>query len=217
MSPLRLVVYDATDTGPLAIPRVERERDGSAHGTGGLTRFWRLGAWMHQGLFRAHHVLAANDWESALKWAVARADEHGAPIRELQAWGHGGWGYMAMGGERLDGETMNHRLAKSIDALRRALAPDALVWLRCCSAFGYEGRTFAERLADRLGARAAGHTYIIGAWQSGTHSVAPGARADWDPMEGVEAYGGAARGAKLSAMGEPRTLACLRLGLPRGW
>ena len=122
-----------------------------------------------------------------------------------------------MGRERLDDETMGGSLAPGVDALRDALAPGALVWLRCCSAFGYGGRELAPRLADRLGARVAGHTYIIGAWQSGTHSVAPGGKADWDLLEGVETSGGVARGAKMSAPGEPRTVGCLRLGLPDGW
>jgi hypothetical protein len=219
MPPLRLIVYDATDTGPLAIPRVERAPDGTAHGTGGLTRWWRLGAAMHRGLARADGVLAATNWREALAWAVAEADRRGARIRELQAWGHGGWGYMGMGGTRLDAESIaaGGSLAAAIDPFARALAPDALVWLRCCSAFGHHGRDFAPRFADRIGARVAGHTHIIGVWQSGTHSLAPGDRATWDPDEGVDFVDGTARAARDSSASAPRTIGCLRLGLPEGW
>ncbi len=217
--PLRLVVYDATDTAPVAIPRITRGADGSAEGTGGLTRFWRLGAGLHRGVGRASATLGARTWKEALRWAVARADAAGEPIVELQLWGHGGWGYMAMGDGRLDAETSRGTLGPEVDAFAAALAPGALVWLRCCSAFGTRaGQDFAAQLASTLGARVAGHSYIIGIWQSGTHSVAPGASADWDALEGVERDArGAPLGAAVSTARAPRTLHCFRPGLPRGW
>ena len=126
---------------------------------------------------------------------------------------------MAMGDGRLDALTMAGALAPELGALGRALAPGALVWLRCCSAFGTRaGQDFGAKLADTLGARVAGHTYIIGIWQSGTHSVSPGATADWDHLEGVERDGrGAPLGAAMSTGRAPRTLHCLRPGLPAGW
>ena len=215
---LRLVVYDRTDTGPLAIPRVERDADGAAHGTGGLTRWWRLGALLHRGALRSSGSLGASTWDEALAWAVAQAETRGAPIAELQAWGHGGWGYMGMGTTRLDVGTVapGGALAARIEALSHVLAPGALVWLRCCSAFGNErGRVFAERLADRVGARVAGHTYVIGVWQSGTHSLAPGEHPRWPSGEGIEP--GATPRALISTPSAPRTLTCLRPGLPAGW
>jgi hypothetical protein len=91
------------------------------------------------------------------------------------------------------------------------------VWLRCCSTFGHHGRDFAARLAERIGVRVAGHTHIIGAWQSGTHSLAPGERAGWDADEGVEITNGVARAARDSSASAPRTISCFRLGLPEGW
>jgi hypothetical protein len=216
---LRLVVYDRTDTGPLAIPRVERDADGAAHGTGGLTRWWRLGANLHRGVGRADASLGASSWDEALAWAVTEAEHRGAPIAELQAWGHGGRGYMGMGKTRLDVGALaleGGGLGARLDAFAAALAPGALLWLRCCSAFGHErGRAFGERLAERLGARVAGHTYIIGVWQSGTHSLAPGERAGWAADEGIE--GGAVPRAMVSTASAPRTLTCLRPGLPPGW
>ena len=217
--PLRLVVYDATDTAPVAIPRITRGVDGSAEGTGGLTRFWRLGAGLHRGSGRADAALGARSWTEALAWAVAQSDAAGAPIAELQLWGHGGWGYMAMGSERLDAQTSRGALGTEVDALARVLAPGALVWLRCCSAFGTRaGQDFAVSLADTLGARVAGHSYIIGIWQSGTHSVAPGSAAEWDPLEGVERDAhGKTLGAAVSSARAPRTLHCFRPGLPAGW
>lgn len=216
--PLRLIIFDATDTAPVVIPRIERRADGTAHGTGGLTRFWRMGAGLHRIVTRADASLGATSWREALRWAAETASKTGRPIGEIQAWGHGGWGYMGMGKERLDAPALrpSGKLASEMDALRASLAEGALVWLRCCSAFGNaEGRDFAPALADRLGARVAGHTFIIGAWQSGTHSLGPGERPAWSVEEGVER---GARGAKaqVSSPFAPHTVTCLHLGLPPG-
>src|SRR5262249_37394608 len=95
--------------------------------------------------------------------------------------------------------------------------PEALVWFRCCSAFGYDaGCAFAADAADRLCARTAGHTHIIGFFQSGTHSVRPGAKSSWDPAEGVRWEGGRAAGALGSSAFAPNTITCLRPSLPAG-
>jgi hypothetical protein len=215
---MKLVVYDATDTAPVVVPRIARRADGAAEGTGGLTRFWRIGAGLHWGIGRASATLGARSWTEALVWA-----KDFERIEELQVWGHGGWGYMGLGGERLDVETANGALSGAIDGLRRALVHEpqggALVWFRCCSAFGTRlGHAFAREIAERLDARVAGHTHIIGMWQSGTHSVAPGEVPAWDEDEGVERdENGAPRGAAISSSRAPRTVHCLRPGLPQGW
>jgi hypothetical protein len=222
--PLRLVVYDRTDvrskdTG--LVPRVVRREDGSVEGTGGLTPFWRLGGVYHRALLRADGVLGAATWKEALAWASALAERRGAPIGELQAWGHGGWGYMRMGETRLDAATIDGELAAEMDAFCKKLAPgpESLVWLRCCSAFGQvAGRAFARALADRTGVRVCSHTYVIGVWQSGTRSVAPGEEPSWSEREGtLYDESGRPTGADTSRPGEPRTLTALRPGLPAGW
>ncbi len=220
MGALRLVVFDATDTGPLRIPRVERRTDGTAQGTGGLTRFWRIGAQLHRVLSHADGVTGARSWRDALQWATDVSRARGKPIRELQAWGHGGWGYMGLHGDRLDREALctESPLRDSIDAFRDVLSRDALVWLRCCSAFGNgAGQDFARHLAERLRARVAGHTFIIGGLQSGTHSLSPGANPAWTQEEGVESNGEGAQRALLSTARAPRTISCLRFELPEGW
>lgn len=220
--PLRLVVYDRTDTAPVVVPRVVRRPDGSVEGTGGLTPFWKLGGVYHRALLRADGVLGAASWSEALGWAVGLAEARGAPIGELQAWGHGGWGYMRMGESRLDAASFDGAgapLAEQMDAFCKHLAPRALLWLRCCSAFGHvEGRAFARALADRTGARVAGHTHVIGFFQSGTHSVGPGEEPAWSEREGtLYGEGDRATGADTSRATAPRTLTALRPGLPEGW
>ena len=211
---LRVVVWDATD----APRRVRLDHDGS-NGTSrvrlGLSPAWWVGAKLHA-LARslsgvAYRSAGVRSWEEAILFAVRCARE--APIAELQVWGHGGWGFMDLGDTRLD----RPRLA-SLDPLAEVLAQDAQVWLRCCSAFGGRaGRAFAPALAERLRRRVVGHTYVIGALQSGTHSLAPGARPSWPLEEGVVMVDGEPRSAKDSGVREPRTLGCLRLDLPAGF
>ena len=221
MTDLRLVVFDETDVGRgVLVPRIERRTDGTAYGTGGLTRWWRLGAVMHRLARHADATTGASSWEQALRWATSLARERRARIGELQIWGHGGWGHMGLGPSRLDREALAGEapLAPALDAFRAVLSNDALFWVRCCSAFGAPaGRAFAPALADRLSCRVAGHTFIIGGWQSGAHSLAPGDEPAWNPDEGIERREDAPPIPRTSSLTAPNTLSCLRLGLPSGW
>jgi hypothetical protein len=237
---LNVVVWDRTDTflpvaeGPAssrpgASTNVRtRGRDGRPDGTMrgrfGLSPWWRLGGGLHGLSRRLEGVLYAGrgvaSWTEALEHAIEQADARGVPIVDFQAWGHGGWGFMDLGRTRLDRVALSGRspLARVLGAFRERLAPNACVWLRCCSAFGStQGRAFARELATRLGVRVAGHTYVIGAIQSGTHSLLPGETPSWPLEEGVVVRDGVHAGAKSSGPREPNTIGCLRLSLPSGW
>ena len=216
--PLRLVVFDATDTRRRTLPA--RTADGSAGTSPGLTPIWRAGAFLHCLARAADGRLAASSWGEALSWVARTSHERGRKVGSVQVWGHGGWGWMQLGETRLDQSALRpgHALAPAIDALCDCLAgPEALFWLRCCSAFGHTtGRHFARELAARLGAKVAGHTYIIGGLQSGTHSLRPGEEPGWDPREGVRYQGGEAIAALWSAADAPNTISCFSIGLPDG-
>jgi hypothetical protein len=73
-------------------------------------------------------------------------------------------------------------------------------------------------LADFFGCRVAGHTYTIGYWQSGLHSLVPGALPDWPLDEGLAA--GAPRmptRSLASSPDAPHTISCLVGEIPDGW
>jgi hypothetical protein len=215
MQTLRLVILDATDVG-----RFGADPGGGADGTSrrgpGLTPVWSAGARLFDAMGRVDAWIAATNWRDALRWAADQAQRAGRPIGSLQAWGHGGFGFMRIAQTALDGAALRQAsaLAPALDAVRDALAPGSSVWLRCCSAFGHDGRTFARSLADRLRARVAGHTYIIGFYQSGTHSLSPGDAPTWDPREGVRFEAGRAAGARWSTPWAPNTITCLASRLP---
>jgi len=215
--PLRLVIFDATDT-PGARARGAL-REGAAPRSPGLSPAWRAGALLHRIARAADATLGASSWPEALTWAAAEAGSRGRPIASIQLWGHGGWGWMSLGPTRLDAAALapDHPFAPLLDRVRARLAgPEALCWLRCCSAFGnHAGQRFAESLAARLGCRVAGHTYIIGVTQSGTRALRPGERASWDPREGVRCNDrGEPLGALWSTRGAPSTVSCFTLDLP---
>jgi len=191
---MRVAVYDRTCVGR----------------GGNLTRFWSAGAALYRRLGRIDEACGAASWDEAVSWLASLRE----PIDELQYWGHGKWG-CAM----VDADVLDARSLSRLEPLRDQLAPDALVWFRTCETFGARrGIEFAERLADYLGARVAGHTYVIHFYQSGLHGLAPGTHADWSPDEGLVA--GTANDpvrAKSSVPWAQRTITCLGSRVPERW
>jgi hypothetical protein len=211
---LRLVVYDRTDR-----VGIRRGHDrGAASVEVGLSPAWWAGTKLHALLrTQPYRSLGAESWQQALRFAIEAANETGLPISELQAWGHGGWGYMDIGDSRLSTRGFAE-LGPLLDELRARMTPDAQLWLRCCSAFGgREGRKFAPALAERIGRRVVGHTFVIGIPQSGTHSLLPGQTPDWPLEEGVVMKDGEPARSKSSSFFAPNTVSFLRLDLPLGW
>ncbi len=198
---LRLLVFDRT----------------CVRGVGGLSPVWSLGSRLYRGLGRIDGVRGVASWSEAF----AFISEQREPIEELQFWGHGRWGRAFVAEEPLDAGALspNHRLHDGLASLKERLAPNGLVWFRTCETLGAaRGIDFGERLADHLGARVAGHTFIIGLHQSGLHGLAPGVRADWSPDEGL-AEGSAAepKRARWSTPFAPRTITCFAGQVPPAW
>ena len=205
------MVYDKTDRIGL-----RRGHDGGSAGVEvGLAPAWWLGAKLHA--MRGTHTRGVSSWSEALRFAIDTAQTTGEAISDLQAWGHGGWGYMDLGDTRLSSRAFSE-LGSVLDEVRASMTADAQLWLRCCSAFGgREGRRFAPALAERLERRVVGHTYVIGVPQSGTHSLLPGATPEWPLEEGSVMRDGEPQRAKSSGFFEPNTISCLRLDRPADW
>ncbi len=198
----RLLVYDRTCTRPPF-----------------LTQSWVAGALIARVRGRLDAAYGARDWASALDW-LASTDAD-APIAEIQFWGHGKWGRIYIDDDILDAGALSsgHPLHPKLEAIRERMNPEARWWFRSCETFGADaGHDFAMRLVDWFGRPAAGHTYIIGPWQSGLHRLEPGQRPDWSTDEGlVEGSPAAPRRAAWSRAWHPRTINCLRMDIPAGW
>jgi len=198
---MRALVYDRT-----CVRRV-----------GGMSRVWAAGAALYRRLGRIDAVRGVASWDEALDWLAALP----GPVRELQYWGHGKWGAALVGDDVLDARALaaDHPRRPAMEAVRARLAPDALVWFRTCETFGARrGIELAERLADFLGARVAGHTFVIHHYQSGLHGLAPGRRADWSPDEGLaDGTPDEPRRARTSTPWAPRTITSLMGRVPEAW
>ena len=184
---------------------------------GGLSTAWRAGSGLYRGLGRIDASQGVASWDEALAWLAALP----SPIQEIQYWGHGRWGRAMVDNDALDARALvpGGTLHAPLRAVRARLAPDALLWFRTCETFGATaGIAFAEQLADFLGARVAGHTYVIGVNQSGLHGLVPGARADWAADEGLAAgTPDAPTEAKSSRPWAPRTITCFHGAVPPAW
>ncbi len=205
IEPLRLMIHDRTCVGRGPLP--------------GLSDAWRTGAALYRGLDRLDGARGVSSWSDALDWLVSTATAESRPIAQIQFWGHGRRGRAYVGDESFDRASLDESAphAPRVTALRELLAPGATVWFRTCETLGGEaGHTFARALGERLGVHVAGHTHVIGFWQSGLHRLAPGALPHWSPNEGVTAEGEAAVALGSSPL-RPRTIHCLQNAIPEGW
>lgn len=176
---------------------------------------WKLGAGLYRRLGRIDAARGVDSWDDAFAWLASHAE----PIREIQYWGHGKWGRALVDEDAFDARSLAGRHHAALAAIRERLAPDALVWFRTCETFGaHAGHDFAQRLADTLGARVAGHTYVIGYHQSGLHGLAPGMRPTWSPDEGLlEGSADDPQRARWSKPWAPNTITALTGRIPTRW
>lgn len=204
--PLHLLVYDRTCTETYGF---------------GLSTVWGAGSGVYSILRRQNGSFGATSWAEALAWIASYEPDR--PIAELQYWGHGKWGCVYVDADGLGTGALapDHAHAPAIDRIRDRLLPngESLVWLRTCEAFGADaGIDFAYRLAHRMRAKVAGHTYIIGALQSGLRVLEPGKRPRWSATEGLrEGSPAEPKRAYTSRLLAPRTIHFMTNSFPRKW
>jgi hypothetical protein len=159
---------------------------------------------------RLDRAYGAASWGAALTWLAEVEPDR--PIEQIQIWSHGLFGAVLMDGEALDATALSpgHPHHQKLLRVRQRLVPDALWWFRTCETFGTtHGQAFARAWTSFFGCRAAGHTHIIGVWQSGLHLLAPGEDPAWSPGEGVTQ-----QGAARSRPGAPNTISFLHGRVP---
>ena len=184
----------------------------------GLTHSWIAGAHLYEATGKFDGTFGARTWDEALDWLANYQPDR--PIGEIQFWGHGKWGRVMIDRDPLTRESLvpGHPHHARLEQIRERLTgPDALWWFRTCETFGADaGHDFARRWTDFFGSRAAGHTYIIGPWQSGLHALEPGVAPNWSPFEGIaDGNPEAPQKALWSVPGAPNTISFLRPTLPR--
>lgn len=198
---LRLIVYDRTQR--LRAPR-------------SLGYSWQYGTYLYRALGRVDAAYGARDFGGALRFLGTHAPNE--PIREFQFWGHGKWGKAFVDRDALDRSVLepSHRYHELFRAFRARLTTDALIWFRTCETLGaHAGQDFARALGDATGARVAGHTYVIGFFQSGLHCLRPGEAPSWSATEGLSrGSADAPEVAHTSTPDAPNTITCLDGAVP---
>lgn len=204
VTPLRLMIHDQSCRGRWGI---------------GLTRAWSAGGRLYGALGRLDHHAGFGDWPSALRWLAEVEPER--PIGEIQLWCHGKWGCALLDGTPLDASALraDHPWSGALAAIRDRLGPEPLWWFRTCETFGAAaGHRFARAWTDFFGGRAAGHTHVIGVWQSGLHSLAAGDTPAWSDREGlVEGSPDRPMRAASSGPAAPNTITCFHGAVPEGY
>ncbi len=203
MRGLRLVVWDRTALS-------------SAKGVPWLTLAWWVGVRLYRALGRIDASHGATSWSDALAWLAEVSP--GRAIDEVQFWGHGRWGVVLIAQDRLDARALepSHPLHGGLVAVRERMRATSQWWFRTCETFGRtDGHQFAQRWTRFFGCRAAGHTYVIGAWQSGLHTLRPDESPTWSVDEGLT-RDDLSKGAP-SSPGAPNTITCLHGAIPDGW
>jgi hypothetical protein len=186
----------------------------------GLSAIWRAGATTYRALGRLDRACGVASWDEAARFVEDATKDD--PLEELQYWGHGRFGRVLVDGRALDASSLRaDGPARFFAVVRERSVPGAraLLWLRTCEAFGARaGQAFAARLADVLGVRVAGHTHVIGFWQSGLHALVPGATPAWSVEEGVaRGTPDAPTAGVWSSPLAPRTIHALEGSVPPAW
>jgi hypothetical protein len=170
---------------------------------------------------RSNAACGAGSWLEALDWLETVQAPH--RIGEIQFWGHGKWGEVLVNGQVLDRTALRpeHPLYSRLIAIRQRLVPDgqALWWFRTCETFGARpGHIFAEEWSSFFGCRCAGHTHIIGYYQSGLHCLRSLARPHWPVEEGIlVGTPDHPEQAANSNRTAPNTITCLHGQVPPGF
>jgi hypothetical protein len=185
----------------------------------GLSHSWWWGARLYGALDRLDASYGAASWDEALAFLL-RACE-GRAVSEVQFWGHGKWGEARIAGDVLDERVLRagHPLFSQWRRLATRFTPGALFWFRTCETFGAsKGHSFASAFSSELGCAVAGHTYIIGPWQSGLHLLRPGASPHWSSDEGLkEGSPSSPRRALWSTPIAPNTITCFHGAVPESF
>jgi hypothetical protein len=160
--------------------------------------FWRRYVQVRRGWKK----IGVSSWADA-KDKILEAVRPGTRLMELQIWGDG-----APGMPGINGKPPPDAFWWLVGTL---VTPESLVWFRMCSVFwGRKGDDFAISTAKTLGCRVAGHTHVIGPWQSGLWSYTGKSLPAFAPHEGDWT--------KLkSGPFQPNTIFCAKMSFPDFW
>ncbi len=177
--------------------------------SGWLTRSWAFGAQLYRTFRALDLVYPVYSWHEALQIIV----DSGA--NEIQFWGHGSPGAAYIGDDVLRRNDIAAGGKHHKAVMRMRSLPDIpTLWFRTCATLnGPKGKEFSQELSNSAMCRVAGHTYNIGPFQSGLHTLSPSESPYWPDDEGLGKSGELLG----SAPWHKNTINCLVGNIPGGW
>lgn len=179
---------------------------------------WVTGGHFYK-LFRGvEETKGCYNWTEALNY-LSNVDSD-KKIKSIQFWGHGSPGRVWINGDFLSVRSLlassTHR--SYLLKLKERLTPESVIWFRSCNVFaGQEGYLFAIAFSQFMNCVVAGHTFIVGPWQSGLHTIKPGERPSWSKEEGIKKKENGETQMLWSKPWSPNTIFCLTGQIPKGW
>lgn len=184
---------------------------------------WITGGKFYKWFHSVEHHAGFDNWSDAIDWILSVEPDR--KINSIQYWGHGSQGKVWMNGKAItfndfiDSQTKYDKtLINKLKNLKQRLTPESLIWFRCCNVFaGAEGKFFSLTSSQFFNCTVAAHTFIVGPWQSGLHTMKPGKRPDWEKTEGLEVSEDGSVKKLWSTPWAPNTVFCLSNTIPEGW
>jgi hypothetical protein len=175
-----------------------------------LTYSWMYGSRMFKLFNSLDTAKGVSSWEEAFSFLEEFSKT--TVITGVQFWGHGAPGVAAIGGELLNRKKTS-QYKERLSNIGSRMSEDAYWWWRTCGTYGREtGKHFAEHFTKTLGRKTAGHTHVIGFWQSGGHVIRPEQKAHWSDVEGF-----AGDQMISSNWNRPNTIICAQTKIPKNW
>jgi hypothetical protein len=164
---------------------------------------WKIGCFLHKLFGKLDAYYGAESWDAAFAWL----EHQPKPLTSIQYWGHGSPGSVWLAQKALPSTRFR--------GIIPSVTPDTVLWFRTCSTFqGQRGYDFSKYLTTLLNCTVAGHTRVIGVFQSGLHTRKPNQEPGW-PLE--EKDKGPAWLVGMGIQFGNNTIFCLRSSIPKGW
>ncbi len=151
-----------------------------------LVLSWITGGKLYQMFHGVEHHKGFDNWIEALEWI--NTVEPDKKINSIQYWGHGSAGMVWMNNSAINSSSIEKDLLlrEQLEKLKVRLDKQSLIWFRTCNTFaGPAGQDFAKKFSKFMGCTVASHTYVIGPWQSGLHTIKPDIEPTWPIEEGL--------------------------------
>lgn len=179
---------------------------------------WITGGKFYKWFRGVEHHAGFSDWLEAIDWILSV--EPNRKINSIQYWGHGSQGKVWMNGSAMSVRSFVEasEINKKLNLLKQRLTPESVIWFRCCNVFaGNEGKIFSITSSNFFNCKIAAHTYIVGPWQSGLHTLKPFQRPSWPINEGLEVQPDGKIKKLWSTPWAPNTVFCLSNKIPEDW